>query len=168
MDVKHSFDPIIDKSSKVLILGTAPGEESLKAGQYYAHPRNQFWDILYNVFDRSKENDYQDRISFLLDKQTALWDICAQVARKGSLDSSIMSEHPNGIEQLLLDYPNIQLILLTSTKAEQLYRKYFQHLSTNLLSVPSPSPTPGKHVKSFPEKVVLWRAALESVLAISK
>ena len=161
--MKHSFEPIVDTSSRVLILGTAPGEASLEAGQYYAHPRNQFWDILYCVYDRSKEADYHDRIRFLLGNNLALWDVCAQFDRLGSLDSNITYEHPNDVEKLLLDHPSIELIILTSAKAEQLYLKYFRHLPIKRLRVPSPSPTPGRNIKSLPEKVKLWKVALNTV-----
>ena len=148
--MKSSFGPIIDASSRVQILGTSPGEASLKAGQYYAHPRNQFWDIIYRVFGESKEDDYLDRIRFLIGNGLALWDVCGRFDRSGSLDSNITYESPNDVEKLLEGHPNIELVLLTSAKAEQLYLKYFRHLPIRRLRVPSPSPTPGRNIKSLP------------------
>jgi len=158
--VKHSFDPIVDATSKVLILGTAPGEASLKAGQYYAHPRNRFWDIIYSVFGQSKETDYHDRVRFLVNNKLALWDVCAVFDRSGSLDSKITNEYPNDIEKLLQDFPGIELILLTSVKAEQLYLKHFRHLNIRRIRVPSPSPTPSRNAMTFHQKAQIWKEAL--------
>lgn len=66
-----SFDPIISNNAKVLILGTIPGKESILKNQYYANPRNQFWDILYSIFDVKNQNEYSDKCKFLCDNEIA-------------------------------------------------------------------------------------------------
>lgn len=64
-----SFKPVIDKNSRVLILGSMPGNESLRLRQYYAHPRNLFWPLIYNIFGCEPQDDYDLRISFLMKKE---------------------------------------------------------------------------------------------------
>lgn len=73
----ESFKPIIDKNSRVLILGTMPGPESLKRRQSYANPRNRFWKIIYRVLRRSEDppSDYEERGRFLRENGIALWDV---------------------------------------------------------------------------------------------
>ena len=87
------FDPIYDENSEVLILGTAPGVESLKKGEYYADPGNRFWEMIEAVYGSNgtplKSAVYQEKIKYLLDNKIALWDILAFCYRNGSLDKSI-------------------------------------------------------------------------------
>jgi len=90
--LKLSFPPIADSSCVCLILGSMPGEESLRRQQYYGHPRNAFWRIINeNLPNRS----YEDRCSFLLAHGIALWDVLKSAHRQGSLDSAIRNEKPN-------------------------------------------------------------------------
>lgn len=48
--MKHSLPPVVDEHSRIVILGTLPGDQSLRQEQYYADPRNQFWSLLIGVF----------------------------------------------------------------------------------------------------------------------
>ncbi|MGP1489410.1 MAG: DNA-deoxyinosine glycosylase, partial [Peptoanaerobacter stomatis] len=115
---KYSFPPLIDHSSKILILGSLPGEESLKQVQYYAHPRNAFWKIMFTIFNEVYNEDYSIRCKLLLKNHIALWDMVHSGYREGSLDSDIKNEVPNDIDGLLKEYQAISKILLNGKKAE--------------------------------------------------
>jgi hypoxanthine-DNA glycosylase len=87
--LKCSFAPIADKDSKVLLLGTMPGQRSLKLQQYYGHKRNHFWKIIFHLFDKPFTDDYERKIELLLSNKIALWDVLQTCEGKGSLDSNI-------------------------------------------------------------------------------
>ncbi len=121
----HSFDPISDAASRVLILGSMPGNVSLRAGQYYAHPQNAFWKILGALFDFDPRAPYEGRIARLREHGIALWDVMQSCVRETSLDSDI--EEPsivsNPFEDFLRDHPEIRTICFNGAKAEASWRK---------------------------------------------
>lgn len=162
-DEKRSFGPILDKNSQVIILGSIPGEESLRQQQYYANPRNHFWTIIYTLFGQEVEVSYDKRIEFLLDKGIALWDVIEKCERKGSLDANIRNEKPNDIKGLLMNNINIKLVAFNGTKAYETYKKKVGYFPTDkiFMRLPSTSPIPGKNIKSFPEKLKEWKVVLE-------
>ena len=85
----NSFPPIADEHSEILILGSVPGVKSLEMQQYYAHPQNQFWKILFHIFGEEFSTDYPQRIDLLKRYNIALWDVIESCERKGSLDTEI-------------------------------------------------------------------------------
>jgi hypoxanthine-DNA glycosylase len=99
-----SFKPIINSETLLLILGTAPGVESLKKSEYYANATNQLRQILYSVFCTKPESDYNSRIEFLMRNKIALWDVIKQCDRLGSLDKNIHNEQAN-VFLLIFDVP---------------------------------------------------------------
>jgi len=148
-------------SSKVLILGTLPGPESLRVGQYYANPNNQFWKIIYSVFNKSIiDPSYSCRLSFLLERYISLWDVFHSAERKGALDADIRNEVPNDIPGLVQSYPNIRRVLLNGRKAETSFHAYFSNVGIDSLYVPSTSPAYAG--KTLDEKTEDWRTALFS------
>ena len=92
MNRVQSFPPIVSERSKLIILGSMPGELSLKAGQYYAHPLNRFWDIMGELFDAGPSLPYAERVARLQSVGVALWDSLQACTRPGSLDASITEE----------------------------------------------------------------------------
>jgi len=155
----HSFKPIINEDSVLLILGTLPGPESLRMSQYYANPNNQFWRIIYKVFDKDYVNpSYDEKVCFLLENKIALWDVFHSAIRKGALDSDIKFEESNDIPGLVREYPGINRILLAGRKAEGSFHKYFPGISVNAAYVPSASPAYAK--MTFEDKVKDWKAAI--------
>jgi len=89
MTRKRSFAPVVDEHTRVLLLGSLPGERSLAAGQYYANPQNQFWRLLATVLDLPLLSlGYEDRLTCLLAHGVGLWDVVAEARRPGSLTRS--------------------------------------------------------------------------------
>lgn len=139
----ESFEPVTDRNSRVLLLGTMPGEESLRQQQYYAHPRNHFWKLLYDVFNEPFQTGYPERIQFLKEKGIALWDVFKSCIREGSLDSNIHSEELNDIPGLFKQYPAIRYVLCNGGTAwEQFRRRMLPHIGRPVyfLRLPSTSP----------------------------
>ncbi|HEY8403351.1 MAG TPA: DNA-deoxyinosine glycosylase [Flavobacteriales bacterium] len=151
----HSFPPIVDENCRILILGTMPGEESLRQQQYYAHKRNLFWKILSEVLNEPFTLDYEERKQMLLRHRIALWDVCHNCVRKGSLDSDIKLEVPNKIDALIEKHPSIQTIAFNGKKAEALYKKHFDRLE-HLLYLSLPSTSPANASISMNRKLAAW------------
>lgn len=158
-----SFPPVIDETSETLILGSMPGVKSLEKQQYYAHPRNHFWPLLYSIFDTVPIPDYDDRLQWLLTRRLALWDVLAYCQRQGSLDQSIREERPNDLRLLLQRHPRVRRVLFNGTKAFSSFRKHIGFSpvpGVEFRQLPSTSPIPGRHIKTFSEKLILWRTEL--------
>jgi len=121
----YSFAPIVGAQSKLLILGTMPGKESLRMNSYYAHPQNAFWKIVFTLFNKPFSTNYEIRQELLMQNGIALWDVLATCTRSSSLDTDIKKEQPNDILQLLAQYPNISRIYFNGKGAAGYFRKYF-------------------------------------------
>ncbi len=162
MNKVESFEPIIDPSARVLILGSMPGVQSLHEQRYYANPNNHFWSIIYAVFSMPIEVEYEKRIQFLRDKRIALWDVIKSCDRVGSLDTNIKDETVNDFEQLFACYPSLKLIVFNGQKAFATYKKHvgFDLLEAEYLSLPSTSPA---NTMKFENKLEQWKLILEYV-----
>ncbi len=152
--LKHPFAPIIDKDSKILILGSFPSIQSFKNSFYYGHPQNQFWKILAKLFNELEATSIEEKKSFLKRHNIALWDMVAHCQRENSLDSSLKDIKPNDIAGLLRRYPNIEALFFTGKKAQSLYQRHFGHLDIPAFYLPSPSPA--YRAMSLEEKVRRW------------
>ena len=106
--IKQSFLPIIAQEPRILILGSLPGDLSLEMNQYYGHPRNRFWKIMFTMFDEEFSNDYQIREKLIQNNHLALWDVAYSATRKGSMDVDIKDVVPNKIEEMLQKNPSIR------------------------------------------------------------
>lgn len=120
---KEALLPIVDINSKILILGSMPGEESLRKQQYYANKRNAFWKIIFSLYERDFEEDYDSRIGLLKEKGIALWDVIESCNREGSLDSDIKDEKVNDFNSFFSQYPEIKTVAFNGTKAYETFRK---------------------------------------------
>lgn len=138
---KKSFAPIIPEKSKLLILGSLPGDKSLQENQYYAHPQNRFWKTLALLLSAPIPLDYASRVDLLHQHHIALWDVCEAAIRKGSMDTDILEESPNKIDQLLQDNPDIKAVCFNGQKAQKLFDKYFKRTAgIQYITLPSTSP----------------------------
>ena len=136
MRIVHPIPPIYDKDSKILILGSFPSVKSRENMFYYAHPQNQFWDIMSSIF----KEDIIDKKEFLLRHHIALWDVIQSCEIKNSSDSSIKEIEVNDIT-MILKYSNIKVIFTTGKKAHSLYQKYIEPI-THIKSIYLPSTSP--------------------------
>ena len=154
-----SFPPIIDKESKILILGSIPGVKSLEMQQYYAHPQNKFWKIIFELFNEKFTTDYDERIKILEKYHVALWDVIDNCERKGSLDSEIRNEEANKIGELILNYPNIKVIFCNGQKS---YKNLLRILSNDfhLPIIALPSTSPAHASLRYEEKLKSWKKVL--------
>lgn len=153
-----SFPPIIDDYSKILILGSIPGVKSLEKQQYYAHPQNKFWKIIFELFHEDFTDDYEKRMNVLKKNHIALWDVIDSCERKGSLDSEIKNEEANQIEELLEKYPNIKAIFCNGGKSYKNLQKVLgKNFRIPIFLMPSTSPL---HTVSFEKKLEDWKAIL--------
>ena len=167
--LKYSFAPAVQEGCTALILGSLPGEASLQAAQYYAHPRNAFWKIMGQVCGFSAELPYAERLEKLNNAGIALWDIVFSGARKGSLDSNIRDEKPNDIMALLQAYPTIRTICCNGGTAHRYLKRYFPALfggqGWEVQLLPSTSPAAAR--LSFEEKLHAYQNLLAPLLAKS-
>jgi hypoxanthine-DNA glycosylase len=155
-----SFPWVADKHSKLIILGSIPGVESLRKQQYYAHPRNQFWRIFYALHNQTWSEDYEERILFLLSQKTAVWDVVSHCERKGSLDTKIQFPVMNDFARLFAEIPSVRTLIFNGGKA---YDLFMRHIAPTLTSeytyhkLPSSSPA---HTLSFEHKLKEWKTIL--------
>lgn len=160
-----SFKPVIDKNSRVLILGSMPGNESLRLRQYYAHPQNLFWRLIHNIFGCEPQDEYSERILFLKEKGIALWDVYKSCTRNGSLDSNIRNEELNDVAGLLESHPDIKVVFCNGGKTEKQFRRQFlNNINRPILYKRLYSTSPANASITFQEKYEDWfqiRSVLE-------
>jgi len=123
---KSGLQPIIGDNAKILILGSLPGDESLRKQEYYGNPRNMFWDVMSGILGEQAPVQYCERQEYLNRHGIALWDILHSAQREGSLDANIREEEFNDIEGLLRANPSIETIVTNGGKAEKSFRKYLR------------------------------------------
>ena len=138
---QHPFEAIVNKESKVLILGSFPSLKSFEHNFYYAHPRNQFWPILASVFDVTLPNN-EDKKNFALLKGFALWDTYGALRRASgnSSDTNLKDLQVNDFEAFFKQYPKIKHIFFTGKKAQVGFLKHYRYLDIETTLLPSTSP----------------------------
>jgi double-stranded uracil-DNA glycosylase len=156
------FPPVADDHARVLILGSLPGQMSLRQQQYYAQPHNAFWKIMGRLFGAGPELPYDERTRRLVSSGVALWDVCAAAHRPGSLDAAIRhsSVVPNDFAGFIASHPQIRLIVFNGSKAAELYRRtVLPALPTAIRSVRCetlPSTSPAHASMRFEDKLARW------------
>lgn len=157
----RGFPPIAGAGARVLILGSLPGQRSIDAGEYYAHPRNAFWPVIEQLFGIPAAAAYADRVSGLQQCGVAVWDVLHASQRRGSLDSAIdvAAAEANGIAAFLDAHRQVRLVCFNGQKAAQLYRRLIvpelsgPHPDTVIL----PSTSPAHAAMPFAGKLDHWR-----------
>jgi TDG/mug DNA glycosylase family protein len=162
--IKYSFPPIVPEDAHLLILGTLPGEESLRLRQYYGHPRNHFWQLIAALSDKPLPETYEERIALLHANGWALWDVLEGAERTGSSDTAIRNPIVNAFGDFFAHHPAIKTVAFNGQKARDLFRRYVLRANvideTRLVAIDLPSSSP-LYTKSLEEKLALWRPTLE-------
>lgn len=151
MQVSHPLQPIYDKNSKVLILGTMPSIKSRENGFYYAHPKNRFWSTLSKVYGEKIGDTKEEKIEFLLNHKIALFDVLKSCEISSSSDNTIKNPIPNDLTKIL-DNSSVSTIFTTGKKAYDLYMKYI-YPTTNIKAILLPSTSPANCKKGIEDKL---------------
>ncbi|MBS1187801.1 MAG: DNA-deoxyinosine glycosylase [Burkholderiaceae bacterium] len=152
------FPPVVAPDTRVLILGSFPGEASLVAQQYYAHPRNQFWRLLAAVLDEDWSGlDYPQRLQRLMAHRIGLWDVIAACERSGSLDAAIRQPQFNDFAPLHARCPQLQRVCFNGQTSGK-FAPSFAAAGFETLVLPSSSPANAQ--LSFEQKLERWRKLL--------
>ena len=161
MSVKFGLPPIACPDARLFILGSLPGDASLSARRYYAHPRNQFWRLLGHVLGSELHSlSYEQRLERLAAHRIGLWDVVASASRPRSLDQAIREAEHNRVDRLLHDFPELTAIAFNGGKAAQIGRALIADPTVTLLDLPSSSPA---NTRPFAEKAAAWEALKEFV-----
>lgn len=160
--IRHTFGAVARPDARILILGSMPGVASLRAGEYYAHPQNQFWSIMGAVFGAGRQVPYRRRLRLLEAHGVALWDVVSECVRPGSMDGDIVaaSVRPNDFSALFRTCPQIRAILFNGQAAARLFRRYVA-VPADFRLVTLPSTSPAFAAMPLARKVAVWRAACE-------
>ncbi|TDF87721.1 DNA-deoxyinosine glycosylase [Paenibacillus piri] len=161
----QGFPPVADPNCTTLVLGSMPGALSLTKLEYYGHPRNHFWPLLYAVFGggAGPSDKYGERLSFALAHRIALWDVLAACERAGSLDAAIRRPEANDFVAFYNAYPAVERVFFNGQAAAELYRKRVLPLlqrsgaggALRYGTLPSSSPA---RTMPFEAKLLEWRA----------
>ena len=140
--VKRSMAPAGSGDARLLILGSLPGEASLKAQRYYAHPQNQFWRLLGAAIGEELAGmEYERRLERLGARRIALWDVVGEARRQGSLDGAIRGATPNKLVDYVATHPRLQAIAFNGQTAARLGRLALSEADgLTLIDLPSSSP----------------------------
>ena len=160
----QSFAPLEDRRASVLILGSMPGAASLRAGEYYAHPRNAFWPILGQLMGFDPGLPYGERVRCLTSAGIAVWDVLATCQRTGSGDAEIEDSTitVNDFASFFRDHPQVRSVFFNGTKAEACFRRWaqpqLQIAEVAFQRLPSTSPANASY--SFEKKRGAWSVIL--------
>lgn len=158
--IQHPIEPVYDKNSKILILGSFPSVKSREEGFFYGHPQNRFWKVLAAVCETDVPTMIEDKKAFLYKYHIAVWDVIHSCDIVGSSDSSIKNVVANDLNRILA-CADIQQIYVNGKKAEQLYKKYiFPRIGREAVCLPSTSPANAawsleKLIKEWREKLCI-------------
>ena len=136
----HPIDPVFDKESKVLILGSFPSVKSRETMFFYGHPQNRFWKVIASLFNEKMPTTVSEKKALLLRNHIAVWDVIAKCDIEGSSDSSIKNAMANDLS-IILNQAQIQTIFVNGKTAEKYYKKYIEKtINRKAVCLPSTSP----------------------------
>jgi double-stranded uracil-DNA glycosylase len=153
--VKRSMAPVGSTDARLLILGSLPGEASLKAQRYYAHPQNQFWRLLGAAIGEDLAGlGYDERLAKLSARDIALWDVVGEARRQGSLDGAIRNATTNPLAEYVASHPKLTSVAFNGQTAARLGRLALAGMEgLRLIDLPSSSPA---YTLPFAWKVKRW------------
>jgi hypoxanthine-DNA glycosylase len=156
VSVKVGLPPVARSDARLFILGSLPGDASLAARQYYAHPTNQFWRLLGDAIGEALQPlPYEARLERLAQRRIGLWDVIASAARPGSLDQAIRDAEHNQVEHLLRDFPELRAVAFNGSTASTVGRRLFGDPPPGLVLVDLPSSS-AANTRSLADKAAAW------------
>lgn len=156
MKRKRAFDPVVDAETRLLVLGSLPGDASLRAGQYYGHPRNAFWRLMGGVTGRDLAAlPYEARLVALQAAGVGLWDVVASADRPGSLDAAIRQPEAADLKGLASRLPALRAVAFNGGTAARLGRAVLADQGAGLTLIDLPSSSPA-HTRPYEEKAAAW------------
>jgi len=171
IDRVYSFPPISAPNTKVLILGSMPGEKSLQMNQYYAHPQNVLWRIMGDLVGAGRELAYEERVAKLLQVGIGMWEVLESCHRPGSLDSAInpMTMQPNDFNAFYAEHPKVTHVFFNGGLAADAFRRRvkpllstdYDHIHYERL----PSTSPAHASRNYQQKLDAWRRVIEGLSA---
>lgn len=147
--------------ARVMIVGSMPSVKSLADAQYYAHPRNAFWPILFDVFGVTPTDDYEAKKAMIRGNGLALWDAAQSCEREGSLDSNMRDVAYNDFASLYAHCPHIHTVLCNGGTAHTLFLKSGFAGDRQVIRMPSTSPA---YTMAYARKLTIWKETLIQVL----
>ena len=154
--VEHTFGPVYDSESRILILGSFPSVKSREISFYYGHPQNRFWKLLSLLFNE----EIKDKKTFLLKHHIALFDVIESCDIIGSSDTSIRNVKPNDLS-LIINNSKIETVYLNGSKAYELYKKYCAD-KYDIDAIKLPSTSPANAAYSIEKLCYEWRMILKN------
>ncbi|QIK79193.1 DNA-deoxyinosine glycosylase [Sphingomonas piscis] len=154
--LKIGLPPVAPNDATLFILGSLPGDASLAAQRYYAHPTNQFWRLLGSALDEPLADlDYQQRLERLAGRQVGLWDVIASARRPGSLDQAIRDPEHNALETLLDRFPQVRAVAFNGTAAAKAGLPMLEGRTSGLHLITLPSSS-AANTATFAAKSLAW------------
>ena len=151
----HNFEPIFDKNSEILVLGSFPSVKSRENNFYYAHPQNRFWRVVASVYSCPVPKNVEEKKNMLLSNKIAVWDVIKSCEITGSADSTIKSVIPNDLSEIL-SVADIKKIYANGKTAQSLYNKYIKN-STGFDIISLPSTSPANAAYSLEKLIKEWK-----------
>ena len=154
----HTFEPVYDENSKILILGSFPSVKSRENHFYYGHPQNRFWKVLANVLETEVPQTIGEKKKMLLTHGIAVWDVIASCSIQGSSDTSIKDVVVNDFSEIL-QKADIRMICANGGKAWELYHRYAEE-KTGMTAAKLPSTSPANAAWNLERLCAAWRQQL--------
>lgn len=159
--IRHDFEPIYNKESKVLILGSFPSVKSRENQFYYGHPQNRFWKLLAMLTKEEIPETIEGKKELLLKHHIAIWDVIASCSIQGSSDTSIKDVEVNDFTEILKK-SSVQTIYVNGGKAYQLYHKYAE-LMTGIKAIKLASTSPANAAWNLERLYEDWKQIEEQI-----
>ena len=157
--------PVLGTRVRALLLGSMPGDESIRHHRYYAHSRNAFWPLIHAVLDAPMSQHYPERLALLTQRAIALWDVVHQCERRGSLDSAIVKHSvvPNDLAQIFNAHPELEVVFFNGQASAQLFKKLIAPTEsiTRVEKMVLPSTSPAFAAMPFAQKLLTWKVAFQ-------
>ena len=157
--ISHTFSPVYDSESEILILGSFPSVKSREQGFYYGHSQNRFWKVIASICKQEIPKTIEEKKELLLANHIAIWDVIDSCDIIGSSDSSIKNVVPADIAGLLVK-TNIQRIFANGKTAGKLYEKFSKE-STEMEITILPSTSPANAAFSLERLIICWKEMIE-------